>query len=105
MADTVDSKSTAGDSVRVRIPFPVLTREVTLSHFIKPDKRVMDIAWMRDPKSGIVYTGEALSLALLLHAKGKGRTQEHEKELARLLDDPNQKVRPKKKKVDKPRKP
>lgn len=53
--------------------------------------RVMDRAWLRDKKSGIIYTGEALSLAVLVHAKGKRRDRDHEREVAKLLDDPNQK--------------
>ena len=53
----------------------------------------MDRAWLRDGKT--IHTGEALMLACLLHTKYK-RTRETEKEIAALLDDPNQK-RPKKK--------
>lgn len=47
----------------------------------------MDTAFLRD-KNGTIYTGEALVLACLFHAKGK-RSKENEEELARLLDDPN----------------
>lgn len=50
----------------------------------------MDLAFMRS--HGIEYTGEALVLACLLHAKGK-RNEKNEKEVAKLLDDPNQKSR------------
>lgn len=53
--------------------------------------RLMDRAWLRDRKSGIIYSGEALSLALLVHAKGKSRNRDKEREVAKLLDDPNQK--------------
>ena len=49
--------------------------------------RVMETAYLRD-KTETVYTGEALVLACLFHAKGK-RTAENEEELARILDDPN----------------
>lgn len=47
----------------------------------------MDTGFLRD-KNEIEYTGEALVLACLLHATGR-RTEQSEKELARLLDDPN----------------
>jgi hypothetical protein len=61
--------------------------------YIEPGRRFMDVAWLRDGDS--IYTGEAMMLAVLLHTRGKGRTQEHERELARLLDDPNQKIKKK----------
>ena len=54
---------------------------------IKPDKRVMDLAWMRHKDT--VYTGEALVLALLFHTKGAGRNTDDHKYLTRMLDDPN----------------
>jgi len=39
---------------------------------------------------GTEYTGEALYVALLLHASGKGgRTAKNEREIASMLDDPN----------------
>lgn len=47
----------------------------------------MDTAYLRD-KNEIVYTDEALVLACLLHATGR-RTEQNERELAQLLDDPN----------------
>lgn len=50
--------------------------------------RVMDIAWMRD--GGTVYSGEALVLACLLHAKGKTRRGQAEVEqVAKMMRDPN----------------
>lgn len=51
--------------------------------FIEPGGRVMDIAWMRDT-NGIVYTGEALNLAMLMHLR-KGRTAKQEEELKTVL--------------------
>jgi hypothetical protein len=55
--------------------------------YVPVGNRVMDTAFLRD-KNGTIYTGEALVLACLFHAKGK-RSKENEEELARLLDDPN----------------
>ena len=52
-------------------------------------------AFMRD-NHGNEYTGEQLMLALLLHARGSDRSLDNEREVGRLLDDPNQ-VRPKRK--------
>ena len=43
----------------------------------------------------IVYTGDTLMLALLFHCKGKSRNLDAEREIGKLLDDPNQKVRAK----------
>jgi hypothetical protein len=51
--------------------------------FIEPGGRVMDIAWMRDT-NGLVYTGEALNLAMLLHLR-KERTAKQEEELKEVL--------------------
>lgn len=45
-------------------------------------------AFMRD-KHGNEYTDEALFLAILLHCSGGDRSEENEKEVAGLLDDPN----------------
>lgn len=50
--------------------------------------RVLHRAYLRD--GDITYTGEALALAMLLHAKGK--TERGSKELeqiSKMLDDPN----------------
>lgn len=47
-------------------------------------------AFLRD-KEDNEYTQEALYLALLLHCSGTSRDVENEKEVGRLLDDPNQK--------------
>lgn len=57
--------------------------------------RVASRAFMRD-NHGNEYTGEQLMLALLLHARGSDRSLDNEREVGRLLDDPNQ-VRPKRK--------
>ena len=51
--------------------------------YIEPGNRIMDKAWMRD-SNGIVYTGEALNLAMLLHLR-KGRTAKQEEELKEVL--------------------
>ncbi|AXH66685.1 hypothetical protein SEA_STARBOW_221 [Streptomyces phage Starbow] len=49
----------------------------------------MDRAYMYD-KSGNVHTGEALLLALLLHAKGKTKRGEKELlEVSKIMKDPN----------------
>lgn len=54
--------------------------------------RVMDRAWLRD--GDLIHTGEALLLAVLLHAKGKTKRGQAEVEhVARLMKDPNQKNR------------
>lgn len=50
--------------------------------------RILHRAYLRD--GDITYTGEALALAMLLHAKGK--TERGAKELeqiSKMLDDPN----------------
>lgn len=57
--------------------------------------RISSRAFMYDKK--IVYTGEQLMLALLLHAKGK-RTKDQTDFVKGLMNDPNQDKR-------KPRKP
>lgn len=57
---------------------------------VDPDQfftRVLHRAYMRD--GDLVHTGEALTLALLLHAHGKQRTKKDIEEVAKLLDDPN----------------
>ncbi|WDS51964.1 hypothetical protein SEA_PEPPERWOOD_210 [Streptomyces phage Pepperwood] len=49
----------------------------------------MDRAYMRD-RSGNVHTGEALLLALLLHAKGKTkRGQDELLEVGKIMKDRN----------------
>ena len=51
--------------------------------------RIMDRAWLRDGDT--IHTGEALVLALLLHTKGKSkRGQQEVEQVARMLNDPNQ---------------
>lgn len=54
-----------------------------MTKFTKPFYRVMDRAWLRD-SNGIVYTGEALNLAMLMHVR-KGRDRKREEELKDLL--------------------
>ena len=49
--------------------------------------RIMHRAYLRD--GDITHTGEALALALLLHAKGKSRDNKHVEEVAKMLNDPN----------------
>jgi len=51
--------------------------------------RIASRAFMRD-HYGNEYTGEQLMLALLLHARGTDRSLDNEREVGRLLDDPNQ---------------
>jgi hypothetical protein len=59
-----------------------------MTQYIKPNKRVMDLAYLRD--GNVVHTGEALLLALLIAAKGKTkRGAEEVKQVAKMLDDPN----------------
>lgn len=56
--------------------------------YIEPGYRIMDNAFMRDGSTE--YTGEALLLAVILHAKGKTKRGEEEvKQVAKMLDDPN----------------
>jgi hypothetical protein len=50
---------------------------------------LMNTAFARD-KRGNEYSGEALLIAMLLRATGGKRTLDKEREVGRLLDDPNQ---------------
>lgn len=60
-----------------------------MGKWITPGNRLMDKAYMYD-KSGNVHTGEALLLAVLLHAKGKtSRGQEEMLQVGRLMKDRN----------------
>lgn len=53
-------------------------------------RRVMDIAYLRD--GNITHTGEALALAMLLHAKGSSQRNRNDlDQVAKMLDDPNRK--------------
>lgn len=57
--------------------------------YVDASYRIANNAFMRD-KHGNEYSGEQLSLALLLHARGKTkRGSDEEKYVAALLDDPN----------------
>lgn len=49
--------------------------------------RILHRAYLRD--GDITHTGEALALALLLHANGKKRDRKNVEEVGRLLNDPN----------------
>lgn len=67
-----------------------------MTKYVDTFYRIATRAFMRD-KYGNEYSGEQLMLALLLHAKGDARSLDNEREVGRLLDDPNQQ-RPKRKK-------
>ncbi|AIW02669.1 hypothetical protein SEA_EVY_201 [Streptomyces phage Evy] len=57
--------------------------------WIAPGTRLMDRAYMRD-RSGNVHTGEALLLALLLHAKGRTkRSQDELTDVSKIMKDRN----------------
>lgn len=50
--------------------------------------RIMDRAYLRDGDT--IHTGEALLIALLLHAKGKtNRGRQELEEISRIMLDPN----------------
>jgi len=55
--------------------------------YIKPERRIMDIAWLRDGET--IHTGEALMLACLLHTKGKGRKSDDFKDVQKIMHDQN----------------
>lgn len=53
-------------------------------------RRVMDVAYLRD--GNITHTGEALALAMLLHAKGNAKRNKNDlDQVSKMLDDPNSK--------------
>lgn len=57
--------------------------------WIAPGNRLMDRAYMYD-KSGNVHTGEALMLALLLHARGRTkRSQAELTDVSKIMNDRN----------------
>lgn len=59
-----------------------------MSNWVPVGNRLMDRAYLRD--GDVVHTGEALLLALLVHAKGKTRRSQNELEqVSKMLDDPN----------------
>jgi hypothetical protein len=60
-----------------------------MSRYTDPSYRIAKNAFLRD-RHGNEYTGDQLMLALLLHTKGGARNVEVEREVGRLLDDPNQ---------------
>ena len=60
-----------------------------MAKYVDTFYRVATRAFMRD-NYGNEYTGEQLMLALLLHAKGTARSLDNEREVGRLLGDPNQ---------------
>ena len=50
--------------------------------------RMMDNAYLRD--GNVIHTGEALLLALLVHAKGKTQRGTMEmQQVSKMMDDPN----------------
>lgn len=63
-----------------------------MARYVDTFYRISTRAYLRD-RFGNEYTGEQLMLALLLHAKGQGRSLDNEKEVGKLLDDPNQQTR------------
>lgn len=59
-----------------------------MSNWVPVGNRLMDKAYLRD--GDVVHTGEALLLALLVHAKGKTRRSQNELEqVSKMLGDPN----------------
>ena len=58
-----------------------------MSSNIKPMRRVMDTAWLRDGQ--IIRYGEELLLACLLHAKGKSRRSPDMQDVQRIMKDVN----------------
>ena len=58
-----------------------------MTKYTEPGNRLMDRAWMRN--GDIEVTGEALLLAVLLHAKGRGRQSGDMKEVRRIMRDRN----------------
>lgn len=59
-----------------------------MMQWIDTGNQIMNRAWLRDGDT--IYTGEALVLACLLHAKGKTkRGQEELEQVAKMLGDPN----------------
>jgi hypothetical protein len=61
-----------------------------MARYVEPGRRLMDRAYLRDGE--ITHTGEALALALLLHAHGdKKRSRKDIEQVAKMLDDPNRK--------------
>jgi hypothetical protein len=74
---------------------------MTKTKWVPVGNRMMDRAYLRD--GSVVHTGEALLLAMLIHAKGKTqRGAEELKQVSKMLDDPNletqKKRRPRRKK-------
>lgn len=59
-----------------------------MSKWVPVGNRLMDRAYLRD--GSVIHTGEALLLALLVHAKGKTQRGQNELEqVSKMLDDPN----------------
>lgn len=74
---------------------------MTKTKWVPVGNRMMDRAYLRD--GDVVHTGEALLLAMLIHARGKTqRGTEELKQVSKMLDDPNmetpKKRRPRRKK-------
>lgn len=49
--------------------------------------RILHRAYLRD--GDITHTGEALALAMLLHAKATGRSKKELDQVSKMLNDPN----------------
>lgn len=65
-----------------------------MAKYVPVGNRIMDRAYLRD--GSVIHTGEALLLAMLVHARGKtARNIDEVKQVARMLDDPNQSPRKK----------
>lgn len=59
-----------------------------MSKWVPVGDRLMDRAYLRD--GSVIHTGEALLLALLVHAKGKTKRGQNEmQQVSKMLDDPN----------------
>lgn len=59
-----------------------------MSKWVPTGNRMMDRAYLRD--GNVIHTGEALLLALLVHAKGKTKRGQNELEqVSKMLNDPN----------------
>ena len=58
-----------------------------MNKYIEPGSRIMDRAWLRDGE--LLVNGEALLLAMLLHAKGKNRRSSDMTDVRRIFGDQN----------------
>lgn len=67
-----------------------------MTKYVPMGSRIMDRAYLRD--GDLLHTGEALALAMLLHATGSSqRSKKDLEQVSRMLNDPNlDKTRPRK---------